>query len=199
MAATLARAALGLSSTSADQGPSRRMRAQNKAVRTIKARHQILLPAQQSGQHEHAAGRERARDLRRQERQRSGEDVGEDQIVGRACCECGIDQAVGGDARGRAAPRRWLPRFRARPPRRPDRCRWRCTRRFHNFAAPMARSPVPQPISSDVAIAPALGEIAQDAKGTMPSFRDGRCRRRGPLRCACGITPCGTRPLSCAP
>src|SRR5580693_7180952 len=49
--------------------------AQDQALRAVEARHQILLPVQQARQDHDPAARERPGDLRRQPRQRLGEDV----------------------------------------------------------------------------------------------------------------------------
>src|SRR5271163_2211325 len=68
---------------------------QNETVRAVKARDQVLLPAQKSRQHEHSPWRQCGRDLRCQEGEGPRENVGEDQIVRRVLGKFRIDETVG--------------------------------------------------------------------------------------------------------
>ena len=82
-------------------------RAQDQAMRGVETDNKIFLVGQKPGKDQHAARGQRAHDGRRELRQRTGQDVGDDQIVGRARRGSRRGSTRRRSRRGRAAPRHW--------------------------------------------------------------------------------------------
>ena len=66
---------------------------------TIGRKHGGLLVGKQAGQHRDAVGGKMEDQFRRQIDQRLGQDIGQDQVIGRAGPDHGMGEAGGGDRR----------------------------------------------------------------------------------------------------